>query len=300
MSQGGAGMSDTAQGPGWWQASDGKWYRPEQHPSYRASVIQLAPPPPQPAPSYHGFGQPMGTVGPSPKRKRPWWRRWWAIAIMIGLVVSAIAAVSSSLEEDDASGNESSSQPVEGDGSALGMEAGGAVDGEAGIEAEDAPPADAPASNLTPSQQNAVRSAQSYLDFSGFSRQGLIDQLSSEYADQFPVEDATIAVGSLNVDWSAEALESAQSYLDLTGFSRQGLLDQLTSEFGEKFTLDQAVFAVDNADVDWNAEAAESARSYLEISGFSCQGLIDQLSSEYGSKFTVEEARYGASQAGIC
>ena len=24
-------MSDTSQGPGWWQASDGKWYPPEQH-----------------------------------------------------------------------------------------------------------------------------------------------------------------------------------------------------------------------------------------------------------------------------
>ncbi len=30
-------MSDVSQGPGWWQASDGKWYRPEQHPSYWSS-----------------------------------------------------------------------------------------------------------------------------------------------------------------------------------------------------------------------------------------------------------------------
>jgi hypothetical protein len=37
-------MSDTSQGPGWWRASDGKWYRPEQHPNYR-------PPPPPPPPS---------------------------------------------------------------------------------------------------------------------------------------------------------------------------------------------------------------------------------------------------------
>ncbi len=29
-------MSDVAQGPGWWIASDGKWYPPEQHPSVRA------------------------------------------------------------------------------------------------------------------------------------------------------------------------------------------------------------------------------------------------------------------------
>ncbi len=29
-------MSDTSQGPGWWQASDGKWYPPEQAPGYQA------------------------------------------------------------------------------------------------------------------------------------------------------------------------------------------------------------------------------------------------------------------------
>jgi hypothetical protein len=27
-------MSDVSQGPGWWQASDGKWYPPETHPDY--------------------------------------------------------------------------------------------------------------------------------------------------------------------------------------------------------------------------------------------------------------------------
>jgi len=32
-------MTDTSQGPGWWEASDDKWYPPEEHPSYR-------PPPP--------------------------------------------------------------------------------------------------------------------------------------------------------------------------------------------------------------------------------------------------------------
>lgn len=31
--------------------------------------------------------------------------------------------------------------------------------------------------------KNAYRSAQSYLDYKGFSKQGLIDQLSSEYGD---------------------------------------------------------------------------------------------------------------------
>ena len=38
-------MSDVSQGPGWWIASDGKWYAPELHPAYRP------PPPPPPPPS---------------------------------------------------------------------------------------------------------------------------------------------------------------------------------------------------------------------------------------------------------
>lgn len=49
-------MSDVPQGPGWWQASDGKWYAPEQFPSPAAD----APPPfPQQLPQ-----QPYGTPYP--------------------------------------------------------------------------------------------------------------------------------------------------------------------------------------------------------------------------------------------
>src|ERR1700722_3073329 len=44
-------MSDISQGPGWWQASDGKWYRPEQHPNYVAPPAPPAPPPPPAPPS---------------------------------------------------------------------------------------------------------------------------------------------------------------------------------------------------------------------------------------------------------
>lgn len=31
-------MADSSAGPGWWQASDGKWYPPEQHPAARAQA----------------------------------------------------------------------------------------------------------------------------------------------------------------------------------------------------------------------------------------------------------------------
>jgi uncharacterized RDD family membrane protein YckC len=45
-------MSDVSQGPGWWQASDGKWYSPEQRPASQ----QPAPTPTDPYPS----GSPSG------------------------------------------------------------------------------------------------------------------------------------------------------------------------------------------------------------------------------------------------
>ena len=99
-------------------------------------------------------------------------------------------------------------------------------------------PTDAPV--VTTSQANAIRSAQNYLDFTHFSRQGLIDQLSSEFGDQFSLADATFAVSSLTVDWNEQAAGKAQDYLDFSAFSCQGLIDQMSSEFGDKFTQQEA------------------------------------------------------------
>jgi hypothetical protein len=113
--------------------------------------------------------------------------------------------------------------------------------------ADPAPQAPAPAAEPegTVAQLNALRSAESYLDFSGFSRLGLIGQLSSEYGDGYTVEEATWAVDQLDVDWNEQAVRAGESYLEFSGFSRQGLIDQLSSEYGDQFTVEQATFAAD-------------------------------------------------------
>lgn len=80
---------------------------------------------------------------------------------------------------------------------------------------------------LTLSQQNAIEEAQSYLNYSGFSRTGLIGQLEYE---GFSTEDATFGADNAGADWNAECAESAQSYLDYSSFSREGLADQLAYE----------------------------------------------------------------------
>jgi hypothetical protein len=44
-------MSDVSQGPGWWQASDGRWYPPESHPHYQMPA-QVQPVSPRSAPAF--------------------------------------------------------------------------------------------------------------------------------------------------------------------------------------------------------------------------------------------------------
>lgn len=104
-----------------------------------------------------------------------------------------------------------------------------------------------PSSNLTRAQQNAVRSAEQYLNSSSFSRAGLIDQLSSDAGEGFELADATAAVNSLTVDWNAQAAKSAGEYLKMSGFSCKGLIEQLSSSAGEKFTKSEATYAAQQA-----------------------------------------------------
>jgi hypothetical protein len=108
-------------------------------------------------------------------------------------------------------------------------------------------PAPEATTRLTGPQKNAVRSAKQYLRMTGFSREGLIDQLSSSAGDGYDVADATVAVDSLDVDWNANAVKSAKQYLNLTGFSCQGLIEQLSSSAGDKYTESQATYGARQA-----------------------------------------------------
>lgn len=92
---------------------------------------------------------------------------------------------------------------------------------------------------MTKSQEQAVESAKNYLDFSSFSKKGLIRQLEFE---KFSKEDATFAVSQLKVDWKKQAVKSAEDYLDTGTFSRGSLIDQLKFD---GFTTEQAEFAAD-------------------------------------------------------
>jgi hypothetical protein len=103
------------------------------------------------------------------------------------------------------------------------------------------------AQSLTGPQFNAVRSAEQYISMSGFSRSGLIQQLSSDAGDGYNIADATVAVDSLNIDWNKEAVRSAKQYLSMSGFSCKGLIDQLSSSAGDGYTVGQATYGAKQA-----------------------------------------------------
>ncbi len=85
-------------------------------------------------------------------------------------------------------------------------------------------------------ERQAVRAAQNYIDFQGFSRSGLVEQLEFE---GYSRTEAEYGVANINVDWNEQAARSAQAYLEYSNFSRSGLIEQL--EF-EGYTSSQAQY----------------------------------------------------------
>lgn len=98
--------------------------------------------------------------------------------------------------------------------------------------------ADSLASFESVSQSNARRMALEYLDYSAFSRTGLIEQLQYE---GFSRADATYGADATHTNWYKQAALMAAEYLDYSSFSGRGLIDQLKYE---GFTTAQATYGV--------------------------------------------------------
>lgn len=94
---------------------------------------------------------------------------------------------------------------------------------------------------MTAGQKNALASAEQYLDYSAFSKPGLVKQLKFE---KYAEKDAVWAVNQLDVNWNEQAALSAEQYLSTSSFSRDGLIQQLKFE---GYTQEQAEYGVKQA-----------------------------------------------------
>ena len=96
--------------------------------------------------------------------------------------------------------------------------------------------------------RNALRSAETYSDMMYMSKQGIYDQLTSEYGEKFTPEEAQYAIDNIKGDYLETALKSAKNYQENMSMSKDAIYDQLVSDYGEKFTAEEAQYAIDNLD----------------------------------------------------
>ena len=98
--------------------------------------------------------------------------------------------------------------------------------------------------NVPTEYKNALKTAKSYDKTSHMSKQGLYNQLTSEF-EQFTPEEAQYAVDNVNANWKENALKTAKDYQEYGDMSTSAIYDQLTCEF-EQFTPEEAQYAIDN------------------------------------------------------
>lgn len=94
----------------------------------------------------------------------------------------------------------------------------------------------------------ALRKAQTYSDRMYMSKQGIYEQLTSEYGEGFEPEAAQYAIDHVKADWNNNALQKAKTYRDRMSMSKNNIYEQLISQYGEKFTADEAQYAIDHLD----------------------------------------------------
>jgi len=94
--------------------------------------------------------------------------------------------------------------------------------------------------------KSALNKATLYANNMDMSKQGVYDQLVSEYGEKFSVDAAQYAIDNVKANWNANALAKAKTYQDVMDMSPASIRDQLTSAYGEKFIQSEADYAIEH------------------------------------------------------
>lgn len=194
-------------------------------------------PPPQEQPAVQA--QPPKPSQPAAPKKKNWFLRHKILTALPAVVVLGIIGAAASGSSKKNSSNSNASAPL-----------GGSATMAPTTQTHTTKPSKSKPS-LTGPQQQAIESATNYLsEGQGFSRSGMIKQLSSSYGSGFPKAVAVFAVNHLNVNWDQQAVVAAKGYKATGGgFSCSGMIQQLSSSYGSGFTHAQAVYGAKRAGV---------------------------------------------------
>jgi hypothetical protein len=213
------------------------------------------------------MSDPTTGAAEAPPSKKPFYRKpwFWAVAAIAGIMIATSSggdeggtpvadstpATSSTVSAEDEAAAQEARDAYFADTPTPTTEAYTVAEPSAVATTEPAPePAPvtteaAPAPEPEPvgdgAELQAMSKALDYLDYTSFSRKGLIDQLVFE---GFSTSDATFAVDNTQTDWNQQAAKKAEEYLGYTSFSRSGLVEQLVFE---GFTPEQAEYGASQA-----------------------------------------------------
>ncbi|MGE9896646.1 Ltp family lipoprotein [Anaerovoracaceae bacterium SGI.195] len=161
--------------------------------------------------------------------KKPFYKKWWFVVIVV-IIVLGILGSALGLGNDDKK-KDKDSTPAQSE----------QVNTEKPEKVDDKKEPE-----VSAEFKSALKKAKSYSETMHMSKQGIYDQLTSEYGEKFPAEAAQYAVDNLKADYKKNALEKAKDYRDTMDMSTESIRDQLTSEYGEKFTQEEADYAIAN------------------------------------------------------
>jgi colicin import membrane protein len=255
----------------------------------------------------------LPTEPPPGAEKKPWYRRWWGIALIVLFGLAFIGAVaddggSEKVEVAQAASDaEEVDQPVEEPEPEIDERAAVAheaalkrreereqrwLEDKAAREAEEQAAREAEEQAAREAEEQAAREAeeQAAREAEEQAAREAEEQAAREAEEQAAREAEEAAVASAG---QTNALRAARNYISIMPFSRSGLIKQL--EF-EGYPTGDATYAVDELAPNWNEQAAKAAKNYLDIMPFSRSGLIDQLVFE---GYTREQATYGVNQTGL-
>jgi|LSQX01.3.fsa_nt_gb type IV secretory pathway VirB10-like protein len=109
-------------------------------------------------------------------------------------------------------------------------------------------PAPTPQPEVPREYRSALEKAKNYSKLMHMSKQGIYDQLVSEYGENFSPEAAQYAIDHLEANYFENAVKKANSYQETLNMSPNAIYDQLISEYGEKFTEEEAAYAIEHMD----------------------------------------------------
>jgi len=164
--------------------------------------------------------------------KKTIWKRWYMVVLYVFVGLMIIGALLP--DSNNSQTNTNSNVNVQPTGNVVNQQ-----NTETITTPTTTPAVEEQSDKATLGERNALKSAQSYLKYSGFSEKGLEDQLDYEGYTSLEIN---YAINNVEVDWNEEAYESAESYLKYSSFSKQELHDQLEYE---GFTESQIQYALE-------------------------------------------------------